>query len=146
MGQVRLDRWSQGRVVLLGDAGYCPSPLTGLGTSLALVGAYILAGELASATATTTDDAALQHAFDRYESRMRPYVEQGQELPPGGADGYAPRNRLRISLGRASMRWSQRWPLRALMERMFSKADAINLPDYADLNVAQQNPAGGLLR
>jgi 2-polyprenyl-6-methoxyphenol hydroxylase-like FAD-dependent oxidoreductase len=39
MGQVRLDRWSRGRVVLLGDAGYCPSPLTGLGTSLALVGA-----------------------------------------------------------------------------------------------------------
>ena len=146
MGQVRLDRWSQGRVVLLGDAGYCPSPLTGLGTSLALVGAYILAGELASATATTTDDAALQHAYDRYESRMRPYVEQGQELPPGGADGYAPRNRLRISLGRASMRWSQRWPLRALMERMFSKADAINLPEYADLNVAQLNPAGALLR
>ena len=137
MGQIRLDRWSQGRVVLLGDAGYCPSPLTGLGTSLALVGAYILAGELATAATTTTDDAALQHAFDRYESRMRPYVEQGQELPPGGADGYAPRNRLRITLGRASMRWSQRWPLRTLMDRMFSKADAIDLPDYADLSVAQ---------
>ena len=145
MGQIRLDRWSQGRVVLLGDAGYCPSPLTGLGTSLALVGAYILAGELATAATTTTDDAALQHAFDRYESRMRPYVEQGQELPPGGADGYAPRNRLRITLGRASMRWSQRWPLRTLMDRMFSKADAINLPDYADLSVAQQNSAGALL-
>ena len=146
MGQVRLGRWSQGRVVLLGDAGYCPSPLTGLGTSLALVGAYILAGELATATATTTDDAALQHAFDRYESLMRPYVEQGQELPPGGADGYAPRSRLRISLGQASMRWSQRWPLRPLMDRMFSKADAINLPDYADLSVAQQNSGGALLR
>ena len=145
MGQIRLDRWSQGRVVLLGDAGYCPSPLTGLGTSLALVGAYILAGELATAATTTTDDAALQHAFDRYESRMRPYVEQGQELPPGGADGYAPRNRLRITLGRASMRWSQRWPLRTLMDRMFSKADAIDLPDYADLSVAQQNSAGALL-
>jgi 2-polyprenyl-6-methoxyphenol hydroxylase-like FAD-dependent oxidoreductase len=146
MGQVRLDRWSQGRVVLLGDAGYCPGPLTGLGTSLALVGAYIFAGELATAAATTTDDAALQHALDRYENRMRPYVEQGQELPPGGADGYAPRSALRIALGTASMRWSQRWPLRILMDRMFSKADAINLPDYADRNVAQQNPAGALLR
>ncbi|MEU3752845.1 hypothetical protein AB0H17_08750 [Streptomyces olivoreticuli] len=49
MGQVRLDRWSEGRIVLLGDAGYCPTPLTGLGTSLALVGAYVLAGELATA-------------------------------------------------------------------------------------------------
>jgi 2-polyprenyl-6-methoxyphenol hydroxylase-like FAD-dependent oxidoreductase len=48
MGQVQLDRWSQGRVVVLGDAGCCPSPLTGLGTSLALVGAYILSGGLAA--------------------------------------------------------------------------------------------------
>lgn len=146
MGQVQLERWSQGHVVLVGDAGYCPSPLTGLGTSLALVGAYILAGELAIVAARTTDHAALQHAFDRYESRMRPYVEQGQELPPGGAEGYAPNSRFRITVGRASMRWCQRWPMRASMERIFSKADAINLPDYANLNVAQQNSAGALVR
>jgi 2-polyprenyl-6-methoxyphenol hydroxylase-like FAD-dependent oxidoreductase len=133
MGQVKLDRWSRGRVVLLGDAGYCPTPLTGLGTSLALVGAYILAGELADARDETTvagEDDAVQRAFDRYETRMRPYVEQGQELPPGGADGYAPQSALRIALGRASMRWSQRWPLRSIMERIFSKADAVDLPDY----------------
>jgi 2-polyprenyl-6-methoxyphenol hydroxylase-like FAD-dependent oxidoreductase len=142
MGQVRLDRWSEGRVVLLGDAGYCPSPLTGLGTSLALVGAYILAGELAT-VAATLDDAALQRAFDSYERRMRPYVEQGQEFPPGGADGYAPRSRLRITLGWASMRWSQRWPMRAMMERIFSKAHAINLPDYGHRS-AEQNSAAPL--
>jgi 2-polyprenyl-6-methoxyphenol hydroxylase-like FAD-dependent oxidoreductase len=146
MGQIRLDRWTQGRVVLLGDAGYCPSPLTGLGTSLALVGAYILASELATAAATRSEDAAREHALESYESQMRPYVEQGQELPPGGVDGYAPRSTLRIALGRASMRWSQRWPLRTLMDRMFSKADAIDLPDYADRNVAQQNSTGALLR
>jgi 2-polyprenyl-6-methoxyphenol hydroxylase-like FAD-dependent oxidoreductase len=141
MGQVRLDRWSRGRVVLLGDAGYCPSPLTGLGTSLALVGAYILAGELATAaddvTAATEQD-AIHAAFDRYESRMRPYVEQGQELPPGGADGYAPKSRLRIVMGWASIRWSQRWPMRVLMERIFSKADAIDLPDFGALELAQR--------
>ena len=133
MAQVRLDRWSRGRVVLLGDAGYCPTPLTGLGTSLALVGAYILAGELAATfddtTAVNKQD-AVQGAFDRYETRMRPYVEQGQELPPGGVDGYAPQSALRIALGWASMRWSQRWPMRPMMERIFSKADAIDLPDY----------------
>jgi 2-polyprenyl-6-methoxyphenol hydroxylase-like FAD-dependent oxidoreductase len=133
MAQVRLDRWSRGRVVLLGDAGYCPTPLTGLGTSLALVGAYILAGELAAtvddASAVAVED-AIQNAFDRYETRMRPYVVQGQELPPGGVDGYAPESTLRIRLGWASMRWSQRWPLRPMMERIFSKADAIDLPEY----------------
>ena len=133
MGQVRLDRWSRGRVVLLGDAGYCPTPLTGLGTSLALVGAYILAGELAASSENTTavaDDAAIQGALERYETLMRPYVEEGQELPPGGVDGYAPMSPLRIAVGWASMRWSQRWPMRPLMERVFSKADAIDLPDY----------------
>jgi 2-polyprenyl-6-methoxyphenol hydroxylase-like FAD-dependent oxidoreductase len=133
MGQVLLDRWSRGRLVLLGDAGYCPSPLTGLGTSLALVGAYILAGELTAASpdaTTATEQDALQGAFDRYEIRMRPYVKQSQELPPGGVDGYAPMSMLRISLGWASMRWSQRWPMRPMMERVFSKADAIDLPEY----------------
>lgn len=50
MGQVRMDRWWRGRVALLGDAGYCPTPLTGLGTSSALVGAYVLAGEPAANT------------------------------------------------------------------------------------------------
>jgi 2-polyprenyl-6-methoxyphenol hydroxylase-like FAD-dependent oxidoreductase len=133
MGQVRLDRWSRGRVVLLGDAGYCPTPLTGLGTSLALVGAYILAGELAGSSDDTTgvaDDAAIRGAFERYETLMRPYVEEGQELPPGGVDGYAPMSPLRIAVGWASMRWSQRWPMRPLMERIFSKTDAIDLPNY----------------
>ena len=40
VGQVHLGTWSGGRVALLGDAGYSPSPLTGLGTSLALFGAH----------------------------------------------------------------------------------------------------------
>ncbi|MEU9471788.1 FAD-dependent monooxygenase [Streptomyces avermitilis] len=49
MAQIRMDHWSRGRVALLGDAGYCPSPLTGQGTSLALVGAHVLADCLAQA-------------------------------------------------------------------------------------------------
>jgi len=49
MAQIIMDRWSQGRVALVGDAGYCCSPLSGQGTSVALLGAYILAGELAEA-------------------------------------------------------------------------------------------------
>jgi 2-polyprenyl-6-methoxyphenol hydroxylase-like FAD-dependent oxidoreductase len=141
MGQVLLGRWSRGRVVLLGDAGYCPSPLTGLGTSLALVGAYILAGELAAASADATaasEQEAMQGTFNRYEVRMRPYVKQGQELPPGGVDGYAPMSALRIALGWASMRWSQRWPMRPMMEQVFSKADAIDLPDYQSLSQVPQ--------
>ncbi|MDN5919187.1 MAG: FAD-dependent monooxygenase [Pseudonocardia sp.] len=126
VGQVRLDRWSRGRVVLLGDAGYCPTPLTGLGTSLALVGAYVLAGELAAA-----GPGGYAAAFEGYERVLRPYVEQGQQLPPSGVDGYAPLTPLRIRLAQASMRWATRWPMRPMMERIFAKADAIDLPDYS---------------
>ena len=47
--QMHMRSWSSGRVTLVGDAGYCASPLSGMGTSLALVGAYVLAGELGPA-------------------------------------------------------------------------------------------------
>jgi 2-polyprenyl-6-methoxyphenol hydroxylase-like FAD-dependent oxidoreductase len=49
VGQARLPAWSRGRVALVGDAAYCSSPVSGMGTSLALTGAYVLAGELAAA-------------------------------------------------------------------------------------------------
>ncbi|RJL33482.1 FAD-dependent monooxygenase [Bailinhaonella thermotolerans] len=78
MAQIHLDRWSEGRVVLLGDAGYCASPLSGQGTSLALVGAYVLADELGRDP---------EEALTRYEKRMRPFVELNQALAtenPGG--------------------------------------------------------------
>ncbi|MET8540778.1 FAD-dependent monooxygenase [Kitasatospora sp. NPDC004799] len=123
-GQIRLERYSRGRVVLLGDAGYSPSPLTGLGTSLALVGAYLLAGELAAAAGD------FRTAFARYEERMRPYVARAQELPPGGLSGYAPDSGLMIRLRAASMRWMGRWPLRPVMAAQFAKAGDIALPDY----------------
>ena len=52
--QLRMDTWSRGRVTLVGDAGYCPGPAVGGSTSLAVVGAYVLAGELAGRAATTS--------------------------------------------------------------------------------------------
>lgn len=124
LGQVHLDTWSRGRVVLLGDAGYCPTPLTGLGTSLAVVGAYVLAGELAAA------DGDHRVAFARYESILRPYVTRSQQLPPGGVKGFAPTSALAISLRAASMRWMGRWPVRPLLAGQFAKAGDITLPDY----------------
>ncbi|MEV7189363.1 FAD-dependent monooxygenase [Kitasatospora sp. NPDC093102] len=81
MTQVHMDRWSNGRTVLLGDAGYCASPLSGQGTSLALVGAYVLADALRRA------DGDHRTAFACYDKRMRPFVELNQALAtenPGG--------------------------------------------------------------
>ncbi|WP_433466910.1 FAD-dependent monooxygenase [Spirillospora sp. CA-128828] len=74
MAQIRMDSWSKGRVVLLGDAGYCGSPLSGQGTSMAIVGAYVLAGEL---KAVGGDHRA---AFANYERELRGYVAANQEL------------------------------------------------------------------
>jgi 2-polyprenyl-6-methoxyphenol hydroxylase-like FAD-dependent oxidoreductase len=130
LGQVRMDSWSTGRVVLLGDAAWCPSPLSGLGTSTALVGAYVLAGELARSGG---DHRA---AFAAYEDVMRPYIAQAQELPPGGVNGFVPSSRLSIALRVHAIRWMTRWPLRNLMAAQFGKADAITLPDYGGIPVA----------
>ena len=82
--QIHLDRWSAGRVALLGDAGYCGSLLTGQGTSLALVGAYVLAGELATAGDHPT-------GFAAYERELRTFVERNQHLAlTNGDQGAAP--------------------------------------------------------
>lgn len=87
MSQIKMDRWSHGRVVLVGDAGYCCSPLSGQGTSVALLGAYILAGELKSATSDGTADHA--RGFANYHREFADYVQRNQWLVvdniPGGA-------------------------------------------------------------
>lgn len=122
--QVQMNQWSRGRVALVGDAAYCPSPLTGLGTSLALVGAYVLAGEL-------TSKSELSVALKRYEDLVRPYVATAQKLPPGGIRGFAPASRLAIRLRIASTRLMVSRPFRGLARRLFfSKADSVTLPDY----------------
>lgn len=75
LSQARMDGWSQGRVSLVGDAAFCPSAISGQGTSVALVGAYVLAGELAAAHG----DFAL--GFENYENDVRHFVENNQQLP-----------------------------------------------------------------
>jgi 2-polyprenyl-6-methoxyphenol hydroxylase-like FAD-dependent oxidoreductase len=127
-GQVHMPTISRGRVTLAGDAGYCASPLSGMGTSLALVGAYVLAGELGRAG--SLDASGVQAALQRDESVMRPYIERCQDLPHG-IDGYLPKSASDIAVTAAVMKWMQRWPFRSFAERKwFTTADAIELPDY----------------
>jgi 2-polyprenyl-6-methoxyphenol hydroxylase-like FAD-dependent oxidoreductase len=126
--QVHMPTISQGRVTLAGDAGYCASPLSGMGTSLALVGAYVLAGELGPAE--SLDAQHIQAALQRYEAVMRPYIDRCQDLP-NGIDGYLPKSASDIAITAAVMKWMQRWPFRPIAERKwFTIADAIELPDY----------------
>ncbi|MFG6201201.1 FAD-dependent monooxygenase [Nonomuraea sp. JJY05] len=80
--QIEMGRWSSGRVALLGDAGYCSAPTSGRGTSQALIGAYILAGELAVA------DGGHAAAFEAYEREMRGYVTEHQQVGREGAERF----------------------------------------------------------
>jgi 2-polyprenyl-6-methoxyphenol hydroxylase-like FAD-dependent oxidoreductase len=128
--QVLMDSWSSGRVTLVGDAGYCASPLSGMGTSLALVGAYVLAGELGPASDGGVDAERLAGGLDRYEKVLRPYVDRCQDLPKG-IDGYVPKTAADIAITALVMKYVQHWPFRSIAERKwFTTADAIELPDY----------------
>jgi 2-polyprenyl-6-methoxyphenol hydroxylase-like FAD-dependent oxidoreductase len=127
--QVHMPTLSQGRVTLVGDAGYCASPLSGMGTSLALVGAYVLAGELGAAN--SLDAERIRTALARYESVMRPYIDRCQDLP-NGIDGHLPKSASDIAVTAQVMKWMQRRPFRRIAEKKwFTTADAITLPDYA---------------
>jgi 2-polyprenyl-6-methoxyphenol hydroxylase-like FAD-dependent oxidoreductase len=72
--QVKMKSWTKGRVALLGDAGYCASPLSGQGNNLALIGAYVLAGELKKAGDN------YNQAFNRYNELLHPFIEANQQL------------------------------------------------------------------
>jgi len=130
IGQVRAQTWSRGRVALTGDAAWCASPISGMGTSLAIVGAYVLAGELA---------AHVDHrdSFAGYERIMRPYVAQAQKLPPGAPGILNPRTRAGLGALRLGLRLASSGPARKLGNRFFSPpADQIDLPDYRHLEPA----------
>jgi 2-polyprenyl-6-methoxyphenol hydroxylase-like FAD-dependent oxidoreductase len=77
ISQIHMPNWSRGRVALVGDAAYAPSFLTGQGSSLALVGAYVLAASLATAPDHTA-------AFAVYERDVRSFVELNQSLVSEG--------------------------------------------------------------
>ncbi|KAI9718484.1 MAG: hypothetical protein M1828_006667 [Chrysothrix sp. TS-e1954] len=78
--QVKLKTWSKGRVVLLGDSAWAPTPFTGQGNQLAIIGAWVLAQELSRSPSTA--------AFASYEKRLRSYVDDSQKLPIGGYAQY----------------------------------------------------------
>ncbi len=124
IGQVKIARWSKGRIALVGDAAYCASPISGMGTSLGLCGAYVLAGELGR-----HEDH--RQAFAAYEKIMRPYVDQAQSVPKFAPRLASPRTRLGIAIGHAVLRMATAPGFKTVLGKFLSpKADAIDLPDY----------------
>ena len=88
--QLRMDSWSRGRVTLVGDAGFCPGPAVGGSTSLAVLGAYVLAGELAEAGGDH------EKAFPAYEREMIDIVRQSRAFALGAAKTLIPSSKLGV--------------------------------------------------
>lgn len=90
VSQIRMENWSAGRVVLVGDACYCPSLLSGKGSTLAIVGAYILAGELKQANGD------YKTAFQQYQNTLKPFIEKKQRAAQIFAKSFVPKSNFGI--------------------------------------------------
>ncbi len=91
LSQVKATHWHHGRVAMIGDAAYCVTPIGGVGTDLAITGAYVIAGEL-------SNNRDYQQAFEAYENRLRPYVTKVQKLPPGVPRLVYPRSKTGVAI------------------------------------------------
>ncbi|WP_369780595.1 FAD-dependent monooxygenase [Streptomyces sp. R33] len=129
LNQVHLDEWSRGRIALVGDSAYCASPASGQGTSLALVGAYVLAGELAAAGGEH------RAAFEAYEREMRHFAAENQKLGPANIKHMVVPTKMQISVQLTMLSVLGRLPgkermMAKVMEPVQKAAKAITLKDY----------------
>ena len=125
IAQVKMPTWSQGRVALVRDAAYCPSPISGMGSSLAIIGSYILAGEIAAAGMNC------ELAFKRYEEKMRPYVTEAQNLPPGSPGIVHPQSEWGIKVLNSTLRFVSWSGIPKMLSKYSSKPkEDKRLPSY----------------
>ncbi len=127
--------WSKGRIALLGDAAWGSGP-TGMGTTLSLVAAHVLAGELGRALADPAD--TFPAAFARYEAQLRRYADSAQGLPPGGARITHPSSAVGQRVLRGAVRVAVVRPVRGVRRTLPPHerapcADARRLPEAARL-------------
>lgn len=136
VGQVRAPRWSKGRITLLGDSAFCPAPFGGSGTSLALIGAYVLSGELSGG-----DDVA---ALVRYEQFMRAITDATPMLKMSVLRRANPRTRGGIRVVQAGARFAASRAGRAAMAGVGKRIvrlpfDGLVLPDYPACNAVTRS-------
>jgi 2-polyprenyl-6-methoxyphenol hydroxylase-like FAD-dependent oxidoreductase len=137
VSQIRMSSWSTGRVALVGDAAWAPSLLAGQGSALAIIGAYVLAGEVASG-------GPLEAALARYEARLRPFMTRKQLAAASFAKTFAPKTRLGLAM-RNQLSRVLSIPSLAKAALAPSLRDRIHIPQYAALEAAPtcaELPAG----
>ncbi|WP_443058245.1 hypothetical protein [Streptomyces sp. NBC_00820] len=137
-----MDTWSRGRVTLVGDAGYCPGPAVGGSTILAIVGAYVLAGELARAGGD------YEHAFPAYERTMTEYVRGSRATALSAAKTLIPNSRLGVrglAQGARLISALPAGPSRALLRLTTKTArlhNSMTVDDYPPSPTASRGRAG----
>ncbi|MFC3434587.1 FAD-dependent monooxygenase [Nocardia seriolae] len=122
--RVDMPSLSKGRVTLLGDSGFCGSPMTGMGTAMAIVGAYLLAGEIAT---TPTD---LPAALTRYEAQVTPFLHKAKELPGGGIQMMLPTSKFGLAVMQRIGKLVTTKLFRPIMMKMLNQTDDYTLPTY----------------
>ncbi|BBA86733.1 MULTISPECIES: FAD-binding domain [Mycobacterium] len=122
VSQIKMDRWSRDRVLLIGDAAGCISLLGGEGTGLAMTEAYVLAGELERAGGDH------RRAFDAYEAQLRPFIADKQAGAARFIGFFATRTRFGLWFRNIAMRTMNIGPLATLFAG--SVRDDFELPDY----------------
>lgn len=90
VSQIQMNKWSDGRITLVGDACDCPSLLSGQGSTLAMVGAYILAGELKEAKGN------YKMAFEQYQHIFKPFIDEKQEIAQNFAKSFVAKSKFGI--------------------------------------------------
>ena len=115
VAQVVMPRWADGRIALLGDAGYAVSLFAGKGATLAMAGAVVLADALADGPDGV--DAALA----AYEARLRPWVETAQRMARRNVHLFAPANRVQLLARETMLRLAARPSLVPLVRRLLNR-------------------------
>ncbi|WP_240544055.1 FAD-dependent monooxygenase [Bradyrhizobium canariense] len=123
VSQIRMPNWSRGRVALIGDAAFCVSLLAGQGSALAMISAYVLAGELAMSGGRYLE------AFAGYEARLKSYIGRKQRGAERFARALAPRTRVGMLFRNVVVR-SFSIPGLARLAIGRDIADELELPDY----------------
>ncbi len=118
-----MPRWTNGRVALVGDAAHSPSLLAGAGAALAMLGAYILAGELHAA------DGDFARAFPAYEQRLQPFILRQQNAAVGFSASFTPKTTLGIFLRNCVLNLMNIPTVGVWLARRML-GDSFPLPDY----------------
>lgn len=127
VSQIRMDPkqglWSRGRVTLVGDSAFCVSLLGGQGSALAMIAAYILAGELSRSKGNHAT------AFMQYQNLFGPFVQKKQDAALRFASSFAPKSKFALYL-RNQIFNLMAIPWIANLALGSGLADKIDLPNY----------------